>query len=173
MLTLVGGATASTGPEGALVAGTVVINGMLTLMGRATPSDGPVGALVAGTVESSGMDTLTGCATPSCEPAPGPLVVGTVVMTGRKTLTGRAVSNVGTGGATVTVTAPLWAVPTALVTENVYVPGGTVEGTVRLIGRLCSVAPERIVAERLGLEKLTARILTRLIPAIWTCVVTP
>jgi hypothetical protein len=119
-----------------------------------------------------GMETLTGGATPSCDPAPGPLVAGTVVITGIKTLTFPMLKD-GLAAATVIVTVPLWAVPAGVVTENVYEPTGTVPLTLRLMGRLCDVAPERIVAAKPLCVKVTAVAVAKLNPAIWTWVVRP
>ena len=83
---------------------------------------------------------------------------------GTKTVT-RAVVKPGVAGATVTVTVPLWAVPSGVVTENVYEPAGTLPATVSLICRLCAVAPV-IVAVMPVWVKLTAVAFFRLSPAI-------
>src|SRR2546430_920097 len=60
----------------------------------------------------------------------------------------------------------------AKVTVNVYGPSGTDAPTKRLIGRLCDVAPDRIVATRPALEKLTVVASARLNPPMITLVVT-
>jgi hypothetical protein len=48
------------------------------------------------------------------------------------------------------VTAPLAAVPSGVVTEKVYVPGGTVEATLSVTGKVVLVTPVTMVVARPG-----------------------
>jgi hypothetical protein len=62
------------------------------------------------------------------------------------------------------VTAPLAAVPSGVVTEKVYVPGGTVEATLSVTGNVVLVTPVAIVATRPGCVNVTAVALAKFVP---------
>jgi hypothetical protein len=76
----------------------------------------------------------------------------------------KARAKLGTRCATVTVTAPLPTVPSGVVTENEYVPGGTLAATLRVTGNVVLVTPVAIVATRPGCVNETAVALAKLVP---------
>jgi len=115
-----------------------------------------------------GICTLTGDETLKLDPDGG-VCAGK----GLKMLNGFATLKLGTAVVTATVTVPLWVVPAGVVTEKGYEPTGTLEPTVRLIGRLCDVPPRRMVAESPPCENVTAVALPRLNPSMTRRVVAP
>src|SRR5712691_6617146 len=141
---------------------------MLTRSGGATLASLPEGASVAGT--GCGVKTLIALVFVADGPAS---VWDAVTVNGIFTLTGKRVTpRVSTGGRTVTVMDPLWAVPLGVVTENEYDPVGTLAATVILTWRLWEDAPV-IVAVSPVCVKVTAVALLRLLPVMVAIVVIP